>query len=518
MRAEVLRSPVGVGLAAVLLGLLACLWLGVEAPDSASLRTVGAFFSGALHPAMVDPLTQQALLPIALRSAALTVLYGLAATSLVVLLGLPLGLAGTSAAPPTLRRAAMGLAAGARAFNGPLWALLLLASVGLSPVAGVIAIALPGVGAFARAVAALFGEAAADGPRAVREQGGSPLQALLLGAGPGVSAELSSFAMVRLECAVRTAAVLGFFGLPTLGVHIAASAASQDHASTWTFLYALLGTSLVLEALGSGLRRLLRKTPRGKALAWVGVGFAGLSLAVWLSPALRAPATGGAPVWTRLSAFAQQAFTPELLTIWSQARAWSALADTVALAVAAVSVAALLGALLAPLRPPLRAPIRGLLLCLRSIPEYVWAFIAVSLLGLGPLPAILALVLHNTGVLGRLGGELCEEQDPRPGRTVQEQGGGSLAQLLWGTWPQLRGRYLLYVGLRAEACLREAAVLGLTGVVSLGWLVAEARAGGRYPEMVGVLLLTWALFVGLTVLMSKLRRALRGGAVADSSS
>lgn len=518
MRAELLRSPLGMGLAALLLGLLAALWLGIEAPDSTSLQTLGAFFTGAVQPASTDPLTQQPLLPVALRSAGLTLLYGLAATSLVVLLGLPLGLAGTGAAPPMLRRAAMGLAAGARAFNGPLWALLLLASVGLTPIAGVIAIALPGVGAFARAVAALFGEAAADGPRAVREQGGSPLQALLLGAGPGVSPELSSFALVRLECAVRTAAVLGFFGLPTLGVHIAASAASQDHASTWTFLYALLGTSLFLEALGSGLRRLLRRAPRGRPMTGLALGFAVLTTGLWLSPWLRAPATGGAPVWTRLSSFADQALTPELFVIWAQGRAWHALADTVALAIAAVSVSALLGALLSPIRAPFRAPIRGVLLCLRGIPEYVWAFIAVSLLGLGPLPAVLALVLHNTGVLGRLGGELCEEQDPRPLRAVEEQGGGTLAQLLWGTWPQVRGRYLLYVGLRSEACLREAAVLGLTGVVSLGWLVAEARAGGRYPEMVGVLLLTWALFVGLTVLVSKLRRALRGGAVADRSS
>ncbi len=52
---------------------------------------------------------------------------------------------------------------------------------------------------------------------------------------------------------------------------------------------------------------------------------------------------------------------------------------------------------------------RGFLIIARAIPEYIWAFLLIGLFGLGAWPAVLALALHNLGILGRLG--------PKPSRT-----------------------------------------------------------------------------------------------------
>jgi phosphonate transport system permease protein len=50
--------------------------------------------------------------------------------------------------------------------------------------------------------------------------------------------------------------------------------------------------------------------------------------------------------------------------------------------------------------------VRTVLSFLRSVPEIVFGLIFVTVVGLGPFPAILAIILHNIGVLGKLISEL----------------------------------------------------------------------------------------------------------------
>ncbi|KJY24424.1 phosphonate ABC transporter permease, partial [Streptomyces sp. NRRL S-495] len=45
---------------------------------------------------------------------------------------------------------------------------------------------------------------------------------------------------------------------------------------------------------------------------------------------------------------------------------------------------------------------RSLLSFLRSVPDVVFALVFVTAVGLGPFPGVLALVVHNVGVMGKL--------------------------------------------------------------------------------------------------------------------
>ena len=54
---------------------------------------------------------------------------------------------------------------------------------------------------------------------------------------------------------------------------------------------------------------------------------------------------------------------------------------------------------------------RLLLVFLRAIPEYVWAFLLLTIFGPTAWPAVLALALHNAGILGRLGADTLENVD-----------------------------------------------------------------------------------------------------------
>ena len=142
---------------------------------------------------------------------------------------------------------------------------------------------------------------------------------------------------------------------------------------------------------------------------------------------------------------------------------------------------------------------RSLFVLLRAVPEFVWAFVLISILGANAWPAVLALAIHNAGILGRLGADTLENLDRSPLRALRMSGARRRHLAGIAAPPMALGRYLLYFFYRFETCVRESTVLGLAGVVSLGYWIADARARVRYDEM----LLLVALG-GLLVLASDL--------------
>ncbi len=61
--------------------------------------------------------------------------------------------------------------------------------------------------------------------------------------------------MYQFECALRSSAVLGFFGIQTLGYYIHASFLNHHYGEVWTFLYALLALLLLAEWWSGSLRK-----------------------------------------------------------------------------------------------------------------------------------------------------------------------------------------------------------------------------------------------------------------------
>ena len=117
---------------------------------------------------------------------------------------------------------------------------------------------------------------------------------------------------------------------------------------------------------------------------------------------------------------------------------------------------------------------------------------------------VLALAIHNGGILGRLYGETIENIDPRPAQAWRGLGAGASTTYALAQVPTALPRLLTYFFYRFETCVRESTVLGMLGFVSLGhWIVLE-RAAGRYDEVLVLVglgavivlasdLLSWAL-------------------------
>ena len=214
-----------------------------------------------------------------------------------------------------------------------------------------------------------------------------------------------------------------------------------------------------------------------------------------------------------------------------------ALLDTLALSIAAIVLAGLLALasslpaarslsraepyLPAPSRPSNAAHfawravvwiVRSALIVLRAIPEYVWAFMILILVGPGAWPAVLALALHNTGILGKLFAEVLENADPRTPRALRALGATRLQIGLTSLVPVSLNRFLLFFFYRWETCVREATILGLLGLSGLGSYILQAQAAIRWDEMVLWTLMGSVLIVAGDLLSALARRTLRHSA------
>jgi phosphonate transport system permease protein len=114
---------------------------------------------------------------------------------------------------------------------------------------------------------------------------------------------------------------------------------------------------------------------------------------------------------------------------------------------------------------------RMLLNFLRSIPELVLALILIPTLGLGPVPAIMAIFIHNVGVFGKLISELIEAIDRGPQEAVASVGARKVLVSLYAVLPQIWPNVLSQYFYRFEVAIRTSLILGIVGAGGIGQML-----------------------------------------------
>jgi len=153
---------------------------------------------------------------------------------------------------------------------------------------------------------------------------------------------------------------------------------------------------------------------------------------------------------------------------------------------------------------------RAFFIFARAIPEYIWAYLFLAMLTSNPYwPAVLALALHNMGILGKLGSEVAENVEPAAPAALRSLGSSRSQVAIAGLFPLVLPRFLLYFSYRWETCMRDATVLGLLGIASLGRIIMDARAYDRYDEMIFFMILGAVLVLMGELISSLARRFVR---------
>jgi len=164
----------------------------------------------------------------------------------------------------------------------------------------------------------------------------------------------------------------------------------------------------------------------------------------------------------------------------------------------------------APLRRAVKivpyAGVRLLLSVLRSIPEFVWAFMFVRAVGLGPVPGILAIGLSYGGMLGKVYSEILEGVNERPIEALQGTGAGRAQIVLYGFLPQVLPQFVSYTLYRWECAIRASAILGFVGAGGLGQQLELGMRMFQFNEVLTVVGILFALVAGVDWLSAALRR------------
>jgi phosphonate transport system permease protein len=401
--------------------------------------------------------------------------------------------------------AVRGTAMVLRSIHELFWALLLIQVFGLGPATGVLAIAVPYCGIFAKVFAEIIEEADLAAEK-VLPADTSAVSAFAFTRLPEVAERFKTYTLYRLECGLRSTLVLGFVGLPTVGFHLESYFAQGKYAEAAALLavfYVLIGTrrlwarpaTVPFLLIGS-----LLLLPEG-----IGGGSALANLTRFLThdivPApLRNGDLGSLATW---GAFADWLHP----IIWHKVLpgAW----NTILVAQVALVGMGLLALALFPLVSRQfmgsvgQSAGRVLLVVVRSTPEYMLAYVLLQLLGPSMLPAIIALAVHNGAIVGYLMGRHADALDYRADAPK------GLNLYAYDTTPRLYGQFLAYSLYRWEIIVRESAIFGILGVATLGYYVDAAISELRFDVALVLILATVGLCALIDALSRRLRQALR---------
>ncbi|TFF24900.1 phosphonate ABC transporter, permease protein PhnE [Jiella endophytica] len=151
-------------------------------------------------------------------------------------------------------------------------------------------------------------------------------------------------------------------------------------------------------------------------------------------------------------------------------------------------------------------PCRRLMDFFRAIHEVVWAVLFVVAVGLGPFAGVMALFVHNTGIMAKLFSEAVESIDPRPVEGIRSTGATRIQEVVFGVIPQVLPLWVSYTLYRLETNVRTATILGVIGAGGIGQVLFESVRGFYYPQSSAILIIIVVTVVLTDLLSQQLRK------------
>lgn len=189
-----------------------------------------------------------------------TIAIALAATVLTLLPSLLLGsFAARNVAPNgTVRGTARFLLVGIRGIPELILAIVLIVVTGLGPTAGIVALAIGGIGLLGKLVADSFEEVDRGPERALRAVGATRLQTYTAATVPQGTRALIGHSFYMLDTNIRAATILGIVGGGGVGYYLLNAGQGSRYEVVTAIVLMILATVLVVEGLAMWMRRVFR--------------------------------------------------------------------------------------------------------------------------------------------------------------------------------------------------------------------------------------------------------------------
>lgn len=390
-----------------------------------------------------------------------------------------------------------------RSIHEIFWVMLLMTPLGLNDVSGILGIAIPYSGIFAKVYHEIIQESNETVPNAVSPNTGN-IARFLFTVFPGVLAEMKSYTSYRFECALRSSAVIGFVGFPTIGYHIDSYFNEGYYSETAALFLVFL---VIIGSRKLWLNKYTMPVAIPIAIFFINwqAGFSMENIKRFLNdsipfPIRKAINSGTEINWAEFSTWLQKICTNEMIPgLW----------NTLLLTQISLVCTGIFTLYTFPLGSnkflgKLKFSGKGLFLFFRTIPEYVLAFILILPLGPSMLPGIITISIHNGAILSHL---LANSADFI---ILKHDSAKSKINLyLYEVLPRVYGQFLAFLFYRWEIIMRESAILGVLGISTIGFYIDNALHEQRIDRVVLLIICTAILNIAIDAMSTKLRKKLK---------
>ena len=476
----------------VVLGIIAALFSNIALSASDPWAQLSVMVKGLLQPQIVD---YQSFFFDLLY----TLCFAIIGVSLSVIIGLYLSLLYNN---PLIRY----ICAAFRAVHELFWALIFIQLFGLSASSAILAITIPFACTFARVFHDIYQQAPIK-LQSTNTYTKAKISYFFYVQLPQVWPQMASYVRYRFECGVRSSAVLGFVGLPTLGFYLETAFKQGDYSYAGALL---LGFYLLIGSIKYWMKLYLLPIYLLLACYFVPTtDFVNSSeniirffvQDIWPSVVREA----------NISIIDQ--FTNYLLWFYEliEKQAVEGLIHTLLLTIMAVACTAVFCVFSMPLLVSMQNnwAVNQLgstfLLLMRSTPEYILAFVLLLVFGPSMLPAVIALAMHNSGLISYLLERYIRQMKRLKPSVTDMNTTANLSAFMYKQMPSLYMHFISLLMYRAEIILRESAILGMLGVTTLGFYIDSAFEDLRFDRAFALLLITAALNIMVDQLSRKMQ-------------
>ncbi len=151
-------------------------------------------------------------------------------------------------------------------------------------------------------------------------------------------------------------------------------------------------------------------------------------------------------------------------------------------------------------------PVRRLMDAARAINEIVFAVLFIVAVGLGPFAGVMALFVHNVGVIAKLFSEVVETTDQRLVEGIRATGASRLQEIVFGVIPQVLPNWISLSLYRLETNVRSATVLGIVGAGGIGFILHESIRAFEYDKASAIIVVIIVAVSIVDIISQQLRK------------
>ena len=395
-----------------------------------------------------------------------------------------------------------------RSIHELFWAILILNVFGICEITAIISIAIPFSGIFAKVYSEIMEESDQKAIDAISPNA-STISRYVFGVLPISAKAIIDYTKYRFECALRSSAVLGFVGLPTIGYYLEIFFGEIHYSKAMVLLYLFI-------FIVATLRFWLKPKTFFACYIIALFSFSWQTKFSWeyvkgfIFDIIPAPLkkvdlmTGAQSVHWDFSKFwnwASHIFTTE---------AWPGIVNTILITQVTVVLTGLLTIMFFPFGSnrlanfPVRYSFRFIFIILRTIPEYIMTFILIILMGPSMLPAILTISIHNGSILSHLCVGYSENV-----QTKIDSAKGKVNLFFFEILPSIYSQFLAFLFYRWEVMTRESAMLGYLGIQSIGFYILLAKQNLKLDKAFFLIIISSGMVICIDLLSQIIRKKLQ---------